>query len=49
MWREKGQDTTDASVGMRAGILPVSARMACGSNGKSRQKQEPTDGIQAVA
>jgi putative transposase len=41
--RDEGQDTTDASVGMRVDGAPVSARMACGSNGVRRRKQEPTE------
>jgi len=41
--RDEGRDTTDASVGMLAGGLPASARMACGSNGAGRRKQEPTE------
>lgn len=41
--RDEGRDTTDASVGMLAGGLPASARMACGSNGVGRRKQEPTE------
>jgi putative transposase len=41
--RDEGRDTTDASVGMLAGALPASARMACGSNGVGRRKQEPTE------
>jgi len=41
--RDEGQDTTDASVGMRVDWPPVSARMACGSNGIGRRKQEPTE------
>ena len=41
--RDEGRDTTDASVGMRVDGLPVSARMACGSNGIGRRKQEPTE------
>jgi putative transposase len=41
--RDEGRDTTDASVGMRADRLPASARMACGSNGVGRRKQEPTE------
>jgi putative transposase len=32
IWRDEGRDTTDASVGMLAGGLLASARMACGSN-----------------
>jgi putative transposase len=43
IWRDEGQDTIDASIGMRADGLPVSARMACGSNGVGRRKQEPTE------
>jgi putative transposase len=41
--RDEGRDTTDASVGMLAGSLPASARMACGSNRVSGRKQEPTE------
>jgi len=41
--RDEGRDTADASVGMRVDGLPVSARMACGSNGIGRRKQEPTE------
>ena len=41
--RDEGQDTTDASVGMRVDGLPVSARMACGSNRTGGRKQEPTE------
>jgi putative transposase len=41
--RDEGRDTTDASVGMLAGGPPASARMACGSNGVGRRKQEPTE------
>ena len=41
--RDEGQDTADASVGMRAAWLPVSARMACGSNRTGGRKQEPTE------
>jgi putative transposase len=41
--RDEGQDTTDASVGMRVDGAPVSARMACGSNGVGRRKQEPAE------
>jgi putative transposase len=41
--RDEGQDTADASVGMRVDGLPVSARMACGSNGVGRRKQEPAE------
>jgi putative transposase len=43
IWRDEGQDTTDASVGMRVDWLPVSARMACGSNCTGGRKQEPTE------
>jgi len=43
MLRDEGTDTTDASVGMRAGCLPVSARMACESNRTGGRKQEPTE------
>jgi len=43
LWRDEGRDTTDASVGMRAGSLPASARMACGSNRTGGRKQEPTE------
>ena len=41
--RDEGRDTTDASVGMRADWLPVSARMACGSNLVGGRKQEPAE------
>jgi len=41
--RDEGRDTTDASVGMLAGGLPASARMACGSNRVGGRKQEPTE------
>jgi putative transposase len=41
--RDEGQDTTDASVGIQVGALLESARMACGSNGVGRRKQEPTE------
>jgi len=41
--RDEGRDTTDASVGMRVDWLPVSAQMACGSNGVGRRKQEPAE------
>ena len=41
--RDEGRDTTDASVGMRAAWLPVSARMAGGSNRTGGRKQEPTE------
>ena len=41
--RDEGQDTTDASVGMRVGEPPVSARMACGSNRTGGRKQEPAE------
>ena len=41
--RDEGRDTTDASVGMRVDGLPVSARMACGSNLAGGRKQEPTE------
>jgi putative transposase len=41
--RDEGRDTTDASVGMRVGGLPASARMACGSNHASDRKQEPAE------
>jgi len=41
--RDEGRDTADASVGMRVDGLPASARMACGSNGIGRRKQEPTE------
>jgi putative transposase len=41
--RDEGQDKTDASVGMRVGGLPASARMACGSNHASDRKQEPAE------
>jgi len=40
-WRDKGRDTTDASVGMLAGGLPASARMACGSNRVGGRRQKP--------
>ena len=43
MLRDKGQDTTDAAVGMRVGEPPVSARMACGSNCTGGRKQEPAE------
>jgi putative transposase len=43
MLRDEGQDTTDASVGIRAGGLPGSARMACGSNRTGGRKQEPAE------
>jgi putative transposase len=43
--RDEGQDTTNALVGMLAGSLPASARMACGSNHASDRKQEPADTI----
>jgi len=43
--RDEGQDTTDASVGMLAGSLLASARMACGSNHASDRKQEPTETV----
>jgi putative transposase len=43
IWRDEGQDTTDASVGMRIDWLPVSARMACGSSCSGGRKQEPTE------
>ncbi|MFS8818949.1 transposase [Synechococcus sp. W60.1] len=41
--RDEGQDTTDASVGMRVGAPLVSAQMACGSNRVSGRKQEPAE------
>jgi putative transposase len=41
--RDEGRDTTDASVGMLAGGLPASARMACESNRVGGRKQEPTE------
>ena len=41
--RDEGRDTTDASVGMLAGVLPASARMACGSNRVGGRKQEPAE------
>jgi len=41
--RDEGRDTTDASVGIQVGGLLESARMACGSNGVGRRKQEPTE------
>jgi putative transposase len=51
--RDEGRDTTDASVGMLAGGLLASARMACGSNRTGGRKQEPTEttthGILCVA
>ena len=43
MLRDEGTDTTDASVGTRAGGLPGSARMACGSNRIGGRKPEPTE------
>jgi putative transposase len=43
IWRDEGQDTIDASVGMRVDWLPVSAQMACGSNCTGGRKQEPTE------
>jgi putative transposase len=43
IWRDEGQDTIDASIGMRVDWLPVSARMACGSNRVGGRKQEPTE------
>jgi putative transposase len=43
--RDEGQDTTDASVGMLAGSLPASARMACGSNRTGGRKQEPAETV----
>jgi putative transposase len=43
--RDEGQDTTNALVGMLAGSLPASARMACGSNHASDRKQEPTETV----
>ena len=41
--RDEGRDTTDASVGMLAGGLAASARMACGSNRTGGRKQEPAE------
>jgi transposase len=41
--RDEGQDTTDASVGIQVGAPLESARMACGSNGAGRRKQEPAE------
>jgi putative transposase len=41
--RDEGQDTTDASVGIQVGAPLGSARMACGSNGVGRRKQEPAE------
>jgi len=41
--RDEGTDTTNASVGMQAGGLLVSARMACGSNRVGGRKQEPAE------
>jgi putative transposase len=41
--RDEGQDTANALAGMLAGGLLASARMACGSNGVGRRKQEPTE------
>jgi putative transposase len=41
--RDEGQDTANALAGMRAGRLPASARMACGSNRVSGRKQEPAE------
>jgi putative transposase len=43
MLRDEGQDTTDASVGIQVGTPLESARMACGSNGVGRRKQEPAE------
>jgi Transposase and inactivated derivatives len=43
IWRDEGQDTADAAVGMRVGEPPVSARMACGSNCTGGRKQEPAE------
>jgi len=43
IWRDEGQDTTDASVGIQVGGLLESAQMACGSNCTGGRKQEPTE------
>ena len=42
-WRDEGQDTANALVGMQVDWLPVSARMACGSNCIGSRKQEPAE------
>jgi putative transposase len=49
IWRDEGQDTIDASIGMRVDYLPVSAQMACGSNRVGGRKQEPTEATQGAA
>ena len=41
--RDEGQDTANALVGMQVDWLPVSARMACGSNCIGSRKQEPAE------
>jgi len=46
--RDEGQDTIDASIGMRVDWLPASARMACGSNRVGGRKQEPAEALSAV-
>jgi putative transposase len=43
MLRDEGRDTTNALVGMQVDWLPVSARMACGSNCIGGRKQEPAE------
>jgi putative transposase len=46
--RDEGQDTIDASIGMRVDWLPASAQMACGSNRVGGRKQEPAEALSAV-
>jgi putative transposase len=43
IWRDEGQDTTDASVGIQVGGLLESAQMACGSSCSGGRKQEPAE------
>jgi putative transposase len=43
IWRDEGQDTIDASVGIQVGGLLESAQMACGSSCSGGRKQEPTE------
>jgi len=45
--RDEGQDTANALVGMQVDWLPVSARMACGSNCIGSRKQEPAEALSA--
>ena len=45
-WQDEGQDTANALVGMQ--VLPVPARMACGSNRVGGRKHEPAKALGAV-